>query len=383
MPDREFVMAEETPVTEPEAEAKPRRKKRSEEDEIQRALRLQIEAEDLKASVNSASLHDLKTRVAWTLNLHPHTRDSDISLALKYWEQFQPELFNSTSLAPKDLFKLERMTNITRVRAKIQNEYNLFTASEGIRHRRRQLEEDVSEQVVDDKPGRNLVHVFADETGKNAEHICVAAVWLLTSHAVWQLSSDILKWKTTSPWATCELHFSDFKRGQEGALRGYLDLIEQNRQFLSFKAISLEKATTRRPVDEVVQRLHEMMLTRGARHEVENNRIGLPHEINLTIDAEQSLDKITCADIKSRVAQEFTTMYGDRLTVGEVTATHSHRDYLVQLADVVAGAINRRKNHRGDRGHKDEMADTIIERLDIQLEPDDIPGLDATVWLSL
>lgn len=50
----------------------------------------------------------------------------------------------------------------------------------------------------------------------------------------------------------------------------------------------------------------------------------------------------------------------------------------MQLADVVAGAINRKKNHKGESGHKDDMADMIIERLDIQLELDDIPDVDAT-----
>jgi hypothetical protein len=35
----------------------------------------------------------------------------------------------------------------------------------------------------------------------------------------------------------------------------------------------------------------------------------------------------------------------------------------------------------GEQGYKDEMADLIIEQLDIQLEKDDIPGLDATTWL--
>jgi len=55
----------------------------------------------------------------------------------------------------------------------------------------------------------------------------------------------------------------------------------------------------------------------------------------------------------------------------------------VQLADIIAGAVNRRRNHQGERGHKDEMADMIINQLDIQLERDDIPDIDATTWLHV
>ncbi len=375
-------MANGTAAGDPPAEPKPLRKKRSEEDDIEKARRLEIEAEDLQASLASANLDNLKTRVAWVLNYHQETRDSDVSLALKYWESFQPELYNSTSLVPRDLFKLERMTNITRVRAKIQNEYMLFPASDGVRNRRRQMEEDVAEAVVDDKPGRNVVNIFSDETGKTQDYICVVAAWVLTGHSVWKLSQAIWKWKTASPWANGELHFKHFKKDQLPALHGYLDVIVSNREFLSFKAIALQKSTTSRHVDDVVHRLHEFMVTEGVKHEVDNNRIRLPHEVTLTIDSEQSLDKITCADIRRRIAQDLRVNYNDNLTIADVAAVTSHSSPMIQLADVVAGAVNRRKNFDGDRNYKDEMADAIFERLNIQLEPGDVPGLDATTWLS-
>lgn len=147
--------------------------------------------------------------------------------------------------------------------------------------------------------------------------------------------------------------------------------------------ISVERATIKRPIDEVIHRLHEFMLISGAKHEIDNNRIRLPHAIRLTVDAEQSLDVFACADIQNRVAASFKTSYGDQMEVDEVSAVSSHDSAMVQLADVVAGAVNRRRNHRGERNHKDEMADLVIQQLDIQLEEDEIPGVDATVWLHI
>lgn len=353
------------------------------EDPIARMARLEREANELKASLNDGVISDLKTKVAWILNLFPHTRNSDISLTLKYWELFNSDTFNPVSMNPRDLFKLERETSIVRVRAKIQNEYQLFPADEAIRGHRRALEETVKEAVVEDKPERNIVFVFADETGKNADFVCVAAVWVLTGYTIFKLSQAIRQWQDTSPWANGELHFSEFKKSQPQALSEYLAIIRKHREFLSFKVIAVQRSTIKRPIDEIIRRLHEFMLVRGAKHEIDSNRVKLPHEIRLTVDAEQSLDVIACADIQSKTAEQYRVAYGDQLVIEEVSSISSHKSQLVQLADVIAGAVNRRRNHKGERGHKDEMADMIISQLDIQLEQNDIPGVDATTWLYI
>jgi hypothetical protein len=359
----------------------PSKSRKNTEDYLARQIRLEKEAAELVASLNDGVFSDVKTRVAWVLNLFPHTRNSDISLTLKYWELYHSDLFNPTAMNPRDMFKMERETTIVRVRAKIQNEYNLFPADENVRRRRRALEEEVNEAVVEDKPERNIVYVYADETGKNAEFVCVAAVWVLTGYTIFKLNQAIRAWQQASPWAGHELHFAEFKKHHIAALPEYLALIRAHREFLSFKVIAVQRSTIKRPIEEVVMRLHEEMMIRGAKHEVGSSRIKLPHAIRLTVDAEQSLDTFACSEMKSRIAMAYQAAHGDSLSVEEVTAISSQKSELVQLADLIAGAVNRRKNHTGELGYKDEMADLIIEQLDIQLEKDDIPGLDATTWL--
>jgi hypothetical protein len=359
------------------------KKPRKVEDFEARRARLEKEANALQSSLKDGVMSDLKTKVAWVLNQFSNTRNSDVALTLKYWELFQSNVYNSSSMSPRDLFRLERFTSIARVRAKIQNEYNLFPADPSISRRRRANEEEVKEAVVDDKPDRNIIFVFADETGKTAEYVCVAAVWVLTGYTLFKLSQAIQTWQVTSPWAKTEIHFSEFRRHQVEALKDYLTLIKKHREFLSFKVIAVERSTIKRSIEEIVQRLHEFMLVRGASHEVKSNRIRLPHEIRLTVDAEQSLDVIACSDIKNRIADAYKTLFEDELQIGDVSAVSSHASQMVQLADVIAGAVNRRRNHHGERGFKDDMADMIITELDIQLEKDDIPGVDATTWLHV
>jgi hypothetical protein len=321
--------------------------------------------------------------VAWVLNMFPHTRNSDISLTLKYWELYHSDLFNPTAMNPRDMFKMERETSIVRVRAKIQNEYHLFPADENVRRRRRALEESVEEAVVEDKPERSVVYVFADETGKNAAFVCVAAIWVLTGYTIFKLNQAIRAWQQLSPWTGREIHFSEFKKHHLAALPEYLAVIRSHRQYLSFKVIAVERSTTKRPIEEIVMRLHEEMMIRGAKHEISSSRIKLPHAIRLTVDAEQSLDAFACSEMKSRIAIAYQAEHGEHLSVEDVSTISSQKSELVQLADVIAGAVNRRKNHTGEPGYKDEMADLIIKELDIQLEKDAIPDLDATTCLFL
>ncbi len=181
---------------------KPRRRARplSPEQEIARAVRLAKEAAELTKAVESGDLRTLKARVAYILHQHPKTRDSDVALTLKYWELHQPNLYNAAGMLPHDLFLLERFTHIARVRAKIQNEYNLFPSSAGVRKKRRAKEEEIFEVVREDKPEINRIHVFADETGKNQNFVCVAAVWAMTGRSVFELSRAIWEWQPDSPW---------------------------------------------------------------------------------------------------------------------------------------------------------------------------------------
>jgi hypothetical protein len=55
------------------------KKRETTEDPTVKKLRLEREATELVASLNDGVFSDLKTKVAWVLNMYPHTRDSDES----------------------------------------------------------------------------------------------------------------------------------------------------------------------------------------------------------------------------------------------------------------------------------------------------------------
>ena len=241
----------------------------------------------------------------------------------------------------------------------------------------------MQDAVIEDGPARRSVYVFADETGKTSEWTIVGAVWVLTGRAVFTTSRAIDRWQSASPWASREVHFARFGRDDLAVLPQYLDVIQENREFLSFKTIATERARLRRRIDEVVCKLHEYMLIRGVAHELETGRLELPQGLEVTVDEEQSLDRIALLDFRRGLSDHFRNLYGDGLEVTGVASVSSRTSEMIQLADVVAGSVSRRRNHRGDRNFKDDMADMVIDRLGLQFEDVPFPDIDSSVWMSL
>ncbi|MGA3209607.1 MAG: DUF3800 domain-containing protein [Syntrophales bacterium] len=345
--------------------------------------RIEKEKEELLASLSAGNYSAMRTKVAAILNLYPYCRNSDVALALKYWETFQPDIYNENGILPNDLFELERVQYIVRLRAKIQNEYGLFQADDEVRGHRKHIEKHMHKAVVQDTPPRRVTYVYADETGKNDDYVIVGAVWLLSGHSGFKLTQAILDWQRQSPWVQREIHFKKFGKLDMKPLAEYLQIINNNREFLSFKVITIKKAKTRRPIEEVIEKLHEHMLLRGTEHEIQTARIDLPREIEVTMDEEQSLDSFRLSEMQRRITAHYQRLHPNQLALTGIRTVSSRSSPLIQLADTVAGSINRRLNHKGDGNVKDQMADMVIEELGLVLDEGELPGLDATALFLL
>jgi hypothetical protein len=87
--------------------------------------------------------------------------------------------------------------------------------------------------------------------------------------------------------------------------------------------------------------------------------------------------------MKDRIAAAFEQSYEKQMQLVRMDTVSSKHSALVQLADLIAGAVNRRLNHKGEKNYKDEMADWIIHTLDIALNEEGIPGLDASALFKV
>src|SRR5690606_38926562 len=88
--------------------------------------KLEAKRESLMRAVHSSQLNTIEERVAWLLNKFPTTRDSDITLQIRYWQNFEPDRFGGGEITVSNYYRLARLTTLTRARATIQNKLKLF-----------------------------------------------------------------------------------------------------------------------------------------------------------------------------------------------------------------------------------------------------------------
>lgn len=338
------------------------------------------EIAEIYEAIASGNYSTKRDRIAGILNMFPDSRDSDVTLTIKYWDLFQPELYQAGHFTPFDLFKLERLTTIARLRAKIQNEYGLFLGSEDVRNKRRQREEEIKSEMVSDTAPRRLISVYADETGKNGQFVIIGAVWFLDVRKGLTFQMLVDKWKRENNWKQ-EFHFANCGKRDLEAYIQFIDLVATNRDYIGIKFISVDQTGSTRSIEDTVQKLYWHLLLKGFAHEVNSGRATLPRQIDLTIDQSDGCDAISREEIKTSLSNEMTSRFGEGTFVGEIQAVDSKHSAAIQLADLVSGAINRKLNHSGSVGHKDQLADYIISKLELKLGQSSVD--DSSAFISL
>jgi len=327
----------------------------------------------LLENLDSGNFKELITKVAHVLNIYPDTRNSDITLALKYWETYQYTIFNGEFIGKRDLFKLERQVNITRARAKIQNEYKLFMAKDEIRNRRKKNEETMVDAMRSDNvPAIKQVHVYSDESGKTQEHFVIGSVWVLQANLLAIFSQKIDAWKSSTGWKGKEIHFKKLKNSDVSRFKDLVDLIHDNSSYLGFKFITVKNSEVHRSQSETLIKLHELLLSKGVKHEVASKRIAPNTHIKITLDEESSLDAVALDELKGSIKIKLDYSEAKGTELESITTVPSQKSNFVQIADLIASAVGRKLNNRSSRGAKDEVADYLISRLSLNIEDEEI-----------
>jgi len=88
-------------------------------------------------------LTQLKSQVKLCLKNEPSTRNSDITLTIRIWQQFHD--INS-SIQLSQLYDLPRQSSIKRIRAEFQNKLGMFLPSVWTVARQRRINRNIDEQ---------------------------------------------------------------------------------------------------------------------------------------------------------------------------------------------------------------------------------------------
>jgi hypothetical protein len=345
---------------------------------------LEKETADLLAHVAASSLPTMQHKVAWLMNHHPDTRNSDIALQIRYWKTFEKEIVNGDYIKLDDLYRLPRLGSLTRARARIQNEYKLFQANPEIRERRGTLEEDERDKAVQ-IPDYPVYAVFLDESGKDAANLIVGSLWFLSageeSIRLQRASSELIEKTRFSH----EFHFSKVNKEDVPVYQALIDIFVSQGGTISFKFISVEKTgikNTKVALDD----LFYLLITRGIDHEISTGRAPLPRILDVWKDLEEvGADKLLMAKLEEKLRQAAVNTYDRKLTVQRCVALDSKANIFLQVADLVAGSVNRALNRvEGIRNHKDELADYVLNHLGIDVTPENDASIgDLTVHIRL
>ncbi len=332
--------------------------------------------------VSSFSVNTIRDKVAWVLNHYPESRDSDITLQLNYWKTFESDIYNGYSISPEEYYRLTRLTTIKRARAKIQNEYKLFTASTEVKQQRGVLSEEERQKAAEDKPAYPMFTVYMDDSGKNADNLIVGSVWFSANYQqIHRAIFDIRKRRSFEK----EFHFKRLTQRDLPVYKEVIDVFWKYANTVSFKLISVPRAGIKN-VNNAFSDIYYHLLIRGVEHEQKTGRAVLPRTLQVWIDQENmAKDKLMVANLKDRLKQASQNTFDNNLRIDEIYTVDSKTNAILQIADLFAGSANRVLNRPGTTlNHKDELAEYILKPLGLNLgmPRNEVVG-DMTVHISL
>ena len=324
---------------------------------------LETKRESLWRAINSCQLNTIEERVAWLLNHYPKTRDSDIGLQIRYWQQFQPDLFNGGEVSVRDYYRLVRLTTLTRARATIQNKLNLFQASDEIKRRRKQLQESERDNASKKRSNYHVYSIFVDESGKTDKNLIVGGLWFLNSPETFRIHTLVVEWKKQRGFDS-EFHFKAITEAKLPLYLEFADFIAEKSALISFKAISVP--THGLPnIQAALLTLTHQLLVRGVEHENATGRATLPRGISVIKDAEEiGHDKLFMAELEVKIKQASVNSFNEDLYLEHFSALDSKEVMNLQIVDLFTSSLNRHLNATGDRKHpKDKFAEYFLAKI--------------------
>jgi hypothetical protein len=339
-----------------------------ESDLAEKAARIEAERSELVAAVTASQFDTLHRRVAWVLNYYPDARDSDITLQIQYWENFE-EIDTSGGIFPSDLYKLTRLTSLARARAKIQNTYQLFLATPAVRKQRGKLAEEDRERLAEaTRPSAPVYAVYLDESGKNETNLIIASVWVLHPPEIVRLLNEIQRWRKERK-VEKEFHFKDINESTLDLYKSFIDFILDNAAVLTFRAIAADNRGNKN-IDDTIEKLIYHLLLRSVEHEHGQGRATLPRTLIVTKDEDApGRDKLMLAEIADQLRTASSAQLAGRLEVGAFETVKSELHPIVQIADLFAGSLNRVLNVADNAAAKDRFAHHLLNKLGIPRGP--------------
>lgn len=332
--------------------------------------KVDLEREALLNKLAKSNLDGVREKVAFILNNYPEARNSDNTLAWRFWKVFEPEYAGSGVIDEEKMQKLTKFTSITRARAKIQNEYRLFLADLEVRqHRRGREEDEKNKQLADKPPDVPEISFYVDESSKNGKYVIVGGLCSPGDVQSYKLLVNLTQWRVKKG-ISYEFHFTKLSRQRLEEYKEFFTTALSHFDTFSFKAVAFEQAGTHKNNNEIIRELHYHLVHIGIKHEVETKRLTLPRCVNIYKDKEDGTDRLEMAKLEQDLNASFTTHFENEATLKRLVAIDSAESFYIQLSDLFIGSVARilnREENNPQLNHKDALAEHIISLLRLDL----------------
>lgn len=323
--------------------------------------RIEQEKKEILNRALSGKIENIRDRVAYILNYSNEARNSDIELLWIYWETFQKDKLTGSRVSKEEMKELARVASLTRIRAKIQNEYKLFQADSTVKKFRGKLEEDKKIEAIEDKPkGIGMYGVYIDETGKTQDYLSVGSLWLLkfSLSATFSFQRSLTSWKKEMQ-IDYEFHFKDLSKTRLSSYKEFFTKFLVTFPETGFKLIVVNNKGF---VDKnkAITDLTYHLISKGIQHENATGRAPLPRNLQVWIDEEEKgSDQLKIENIKERlISQNIKGLY-----LQEFEATSSKDNFFIQISDLFTASVNRKLHSTTTSHFKDEFADFVLGTL--------------------
>ena len=312
------------------------------------------------AAIAGNSPSRLMDRVAWVLNHYPSARDSDIKCQLIYWKTFQSDIYSGGAI-PEDKYpELEKLNNITRARAQVQNTLGLFKASPEVRKYRGTLSEEEKQKALEVRPTHPVYCIYADESGKTGKYLMVGSLWVLKSYETIKITRAINQKKKEIGFKG-EMHFKEIDKNNISQYLSLLGSIIENSSSISFKGLGVLRAGLY-SVDDTLNKLFYHMVINGIKEENQSGRAVLPRNLQFRKDKEEeSKDKLAMMEIELKLRHASTAIFNGSIYIDIIEAEDSAISPLMQISDLFVSSISRILNREKISDHpKDIFADKFL-----------------------
>jgi hypothetical protein len=340
--------------------------------------KLALERQKLLNRLTEGKMESLKEKVAFILNHYPDARDSNITLAIRFYQVFHPEEISNGWMRLESFYELPKMYDMQRERARIQNDYGLFLASENVRQRRMQLAEDARLEYGGSYDILPTLSIFSDESGKDQQYTVIGTVWFYNENRRIELENALKQWKKGRDCPE-EFKFNELTYGILPLAKEFFTRTVPQTDSIGFKAVAIETQEAQLDHDKLVYRLYYETLMKGLEFELEHNRVRLPRIVFLSKDADSASDALWQAEFERKLNHDCSIFFDRQVQVEKIVPLDSKQHELLQIADLLTGSISRLLNRSSNtkKNQKDEFAEYVCEILSVDPASLEVsPGVD-------